>query len=87
MEDSNHPTLWFQDGNIVLRARSEEGSLLRFRVHQFMLAHHSPVFSDMFTLPNPAAADTYEGALAVDMPDKAEDLKGFLRVLYDPACV
>ena len=58
--------------------------MLQFRVHSFMLAHHSPIFSDMFALPSPSIADTYEGAPLVDMPDKAEDLADLLKVLYDP---
>ena len=49
-----------------------------------MLAHHSPIFSDMLTLPNPSVVDAYEGVPTVDMPDKAEDVEDLLKVLYDP---
>lgn len=41
-----HELLWFSDGNVILEAGKS-----RFRVHQSILAIHSSVFKDMFTLP------------------------------------
>ena len=39
---------WYEDGNIILTARRVE-----FRVFKGILANHSPVFRDMFSLPQP----------------------------------
>lgn len=41
---------WFNDGNIVLIARSAA-----FKVHKGQLARHSEVFSDLFLLPQPSS--------------------------------
>lgn len=43
---------WYSDGNIILVARDVE-----FRVFKGILAEHSPVFRDMFSLPQPAPAE------------------------------
>lgn len=48
-----------------------------------MLVLHSPVVADMFTFPHPAAVENYDGAPVVDMPDNAENLESFLKVLYN----
>ncbi|TDL17692.1 hypothetical protein BD410DRAFT_831408 [Rickenella mellea] len=81
----HHETLYFPAGDLVLAASLKnpghaDGSVL-FRVHKFMLAHHSPIFNDMFALPPVDTIETYDGANLVHMPDSAEDLEGLLRVL------
>ncbi len=40
--------LWFEDRTVILVARDVE-----FRVYKGLLADHSPVFRDMFSLPQP----------------------------------
>lgn len=88
-----HPTLYFPDGDIILcawRTSKPEGFEQLFRVHRFLLTHHSPVFATMFTLPLPGAAqqqgdEVYEGAPVVQMADRAEDLTGLLTLLYNPS--
>ena len=82
----HHSTLYYSDGNVVLSARSQDGSVQYFRVHHSVLSRHSPVLSDMFTMP-PVKDETYDGVLHVRMPDGAEDLASFLGVLYDPLYV
>ncbi|EIW80338.1 hypothetical protein CONPUDRAFT_73485 [Coniophora puteana RWD-64-598 SS2] len=80
-------TLYFFDGNIVIAAAigNEEG--LIFRVHKSLLSLHSPVFSDMFSIPaSPDGAlnpnDFFEGVPLVRMYDKAADVFDFLRIFY-----
>lgn len=83
MDDINHPSLWLDEGNIILRARSDNQQVIRFCVHRF-LAHHSPIFRDMFALPAPSDAETLGGLPVVDLQDKAEDVEVFLKALYTP---
>ncbi|TDL17683.1 hypothetical protein BD410DRAFT_794158 [Rickenella mellea] len=89
--DSNsnerHASLYFPDGDIVLFARlkaADSGHTI-FRVHRFMLSHHSVVFKDMFSLPPETTVETYDNAPLVHMRDAAEDLESLLSVLYNPA--
>ncbi|EIW57114.1 uncharacterized protein TRAVEDRAFT_76005, partial [Trametes versicolor FP-101664 SS1] len=72
---------WYSDGNIILVARDVE-----FRVFKGILAEHSPVFRDMFSLPQPPPAETLSSSTADDMcpvvhlSDSPEDLRHVLRV-------
>lgn len=92
--EQHHPTLYFEDGNVVLSALPQEGHRQFFRVHQSILCRQSPILADMFALPplkasgsKDALAETYDGVIHVEMPDSAEDLASFLHVLYDPLYV
>ncbi|KZT08652.1 uncharacterized protein LAESUDRAFT_811264 [Laetiporus sulphureus 93-53] len=87
----HHVALYFDDGNVVLSALSQEGRRQYFRVHQSILSRHSPVLADLFAMPplqsttsQTALEETYDGVVHVQMPDSAEDLASFLGVLYDP---
>ncbi|TFK85598.1 hypothetical protein K466DRAFT_664389 [Polyporus arcularius HHB13444] len=64
---------WYEDGTVILVARDVE-----FRVFKGILADHSPVFRDMFSLPQPP-----EAAMApypvVHVTDTPEDLRHLLR--------
>lgn len=71
---------WYSDGNIVLIAGSVE-----FRVYKGVLASHSPVFKDVFSLPQPQAAlpstpPSDEPCPVVHLPDSPGDLRHVLRV-------
>lgn len=73
---------WFEDGNIVLIARNIE-----FRVYKGILAKHSSVFQDMFSLPPPVAPESSRDTAApadacpvVHLSDSPEDLRHVLRV-------
>ncbi|TDL13444.1 hypothetical protein BD410DRAFT_903300 [Rickenella mellea] len=85
---TRHETLYLPAGDLVLSALSDlkDRGLVLFRVHKFMMAHHSSIFRDMFALPIPVEDfnESYDGASMVHIPDSAEDLEGLLRVLYDP---
>lgn len=76
---------WFEDGNIVLIARDVE-----FRVYKGILAKHSPVFADMFSLP-PVPAQVHpvsarditpaaETCSVVHLCESPEDLRHVLRM-------
>ncbi|KIP01846.1 hypothetical protein PHLGIDRAFT_325470 [Phlebiopsis gigantea 11061_1 CR5-6] len=73
------PDLWFTDGSVVLRA---DDAL--YRVYSGILSQASPVFRAMFGIPQPAyGSESYDGCPLVHMPDSAQDLRPFLRALYD----
>ncbi|KAI0742459.1 hypothetical protein C8Q80DRAFT_1188509 [Daedaleopsis nitida] len=67
---------WADDGNVVLVVRN-----VWFRVHKSVLAYHSPVIADMFSLPQPADAATSAAprdCSVVHLDDSPEDLRHFL---------
>ena len=49
-----HPTLWFEDGSIIIAANSKKHTLFTvtvlFKVHKSILAKHSQIFCDMFKI-------------------------------------
>jgi hypothetical protein len=49
-----------------------------------MLAEHSSVFADMFSMPLPPDEPTVEGCPIVCVSDAAKDWELFLEVLYNP---
>lgn len=72
---------WYDDGNIILIARDVE-----FRVYRGILAEKSPVFSDMFSLPQPPAGSSSAPAAVADgscpvvhLSDSPEDIRHMLR--------
>ncbi|KAF9819325.1 hypothetical protein IEO21_02213 [Rhodonia placenta] len=74
--------VWFSDGSVVLVADKTA-----FRVHATILAMHSEVFGDMFTMPQPSEADldaeTYDTCPVLRLQDSPVDLKHFLKSIYD----
>lgn len=72
---------WFDDGNVVLRVEST-----LFRVHRGILARHSPVFCDLFKLPQPPTEqeDVIEGCPIVELPgNKKDDWENVFTLIYD----
>ena len=73
-------TFWFEDGNVSLIARGTE-----FRVFKGVLAAHSPVFADMFSLPQPVPPEPCgtggPPVHVVHLDDSAEDFRHILRAL------
>ncbi len=71
---------WYSDGNIILVARDVE-----FRVYKGLLADHSSVFRDMFSLPQPLTDAPSSSALeestcpVVNLYDSPSDLRHVLR--------
>jgi hypothetical protein len=71
------------DADIILRASRCEVPR-KFRVHKVILSIASPVFKDMFAIPQPIpearfARDTIP---VIDVDDTPEDLEDFLRMIY-----
>ena len=71
------------DADIILRA-SRCDTPREFRVHKTILSVASPVFKDMFSIPQPASSTTPEGVTipVIDVDDTPEDLEVFLRIIY-----
>ncbi len=76
-----HP-LWFDDGSIVIIVENTG-----FRVHRTLLASHSEVFRQMFSLPQPEtpAEGLIEDCSIVRLAqDRVQDISVILSILYDP---
>jgi hypothetical protein len=75
------PDVWFQDGNIIIRAEST-----LFRVYGGMLSAQSTVFADMFSAPaQPGGGqELLDGCPVVDVHDRAADMCCLLRAMHDP---
>ena len=74
---------WFEDGTIILVVQNTE-----FRVYKGLLTEHSPIFRDMFSIPQTPASmssDEYVGTCPVVhlSGDSARDWRHLLR-LYMP---
>ena len=71
------------NADIVLRA-SRCDVPREFRVHKTILSIASPVFKDMFDIPQPDSSATSTGPTVpvVDVDDTPEELENFLRMIY-----
>ena len=70
------------DGDVILRAGADPNSKHVFRVHKFILSLASPVFKDMFALPQPPDQHDEHGLPIVDVSDPPESLDLILRLVY-----
>lgn len=72
------------DGDIILRAGTESDPKYDFRVHKLILSLASPVFKDMFAVPQPPDQTLNEQHQipVVDVPDPPEVLDTMLRFIY-----
>jgi len=71
------------DGDVILRATN--GTERRdFRVHKLFLSFSSPVFKDMFKIPQPSSAAA-DGVDVVDVTDPPRALELILRFIYPSA--
>ena len=71
-------------GDIILRAGPDPSSKRDFRVHKVILSLASPVFADMFGLPQPSDQNqSAEHQLPIiEVTDPSEVLDKFLRLIY-----
>ena len=71
------------NGDVILRTHSELDSVYDFHVHKIILSLASPVFSDMFSVPQPADRTTGEHQLQIiDTSDHPEVLDTLLQLIY-----
>ncbi|CAA7266007.1 unnamed protein product [Cyclocybe aegerita] len=75
-----HESLWLEDGNVILQAEDTQ-----FRVHRSMLARHSTIFKDIFSIPqqDQIMDPIVDGCPVVSLSDSAEDLEHILLIFYD----
>lgn len=71
------------DADVILRA-SRCDVPRQFRVHKTILSVASPVFKDMFSMPQPVSSATTPEATTpvIDLDDTPEDLENFLCMVY-----
>lgn len=72
-----------KDADVILRA-SRNDAPREFRIHKIILSIASPVFRDMFTIPQPTPQTSPEepSIPIIDVDDTPEDLELFLRMIY-----
>ncbi|KAH9856090.1 hypothetical protein C2E23DRAFT_810040 [Lenzites betulinus] len=73
-----HSDYWFDDGSIVVIAQDTG-----YKIHKSVLARHSEVFRDLFSLPQTSADDHLDGCPVVRITDASGDFSNLLRALYD----
>ncbi|KAI0700393.1 hypothetical protein C8T65DRAFT_697345 [Cerioporus squamosus] len=66
---------WFEDGTVILVAGDVE-----FRVYKGILATYSPLFKDMFSLPQPLQQDSNVPCPVVALTDPPGDVRHLLRM-------
>lgn len=74
--------LWYDDGNVVLVAGNRA-----FRIHRGVLSQHSPVFRDMFAVPQPTSDIAIGGRPVVRLQDDPLHLEFLLGAMYDRSYV
>ncbi|KDR77431.1 hypothetical protein GALMADRAFT_138543 [Galerina marginata CBS 339.88] len=72
---SQHPELWFEDGNIILQVQATQ-----FKVHRSVLSNQSEIFKDMLAVPQPPSLAECP---VVVLHDSALDVESVLLLLYD----
>jgi hypothetical protein len=77
-----HEIFWLYDGSIILCVQNT-----LFRVHQTILANHSEVFADLFTVPQPDGESMIEGCHVVHLHDDEKDFVDLLNAVYTPKYV
>ncbi|TFK98030.1 hypothetical protein BDV98DRAFT_573370 [Pterulicium gracile] len=75
------PRLWFAGGTLVFRAENTV-----YRLLPDILAACSPVFQDMFNVPQPSMQDSdgYEGLALIYMADKSDELTALFEAIFTP---
>ena len=73
------------DGNFIVMAGYRP--TIAFKCHQSVLANHSTIFADMFSLPPSPQTETYQGLFKVYLHDHPDDVRELLAILYYPTYV
>jgi hypothetical protein len=66
------------DADVILRS----SDLVDFRVRRSILATSSPLFGDLFSLPQPSDHEVLDGLPVVHLPEGAEVLNSLVTMLY-----
>ncbi|KLO13613.1 hypothetical protein SCHPADRAFT_827738 [Schizopora paradoxa] len=90
-DGERHPSLWLEDGNIIISAKSSETQkLVLFRVHKSILSRQSDVFAGLFSLPD-TLENYHDGGSGgvndvpiVHLQDDAEGITDLLNITYNP---
>ncbi|OJT06747.1 hypothetical protein TRAPUB_2400 [Trametes pubescens] len=84
-----HPDLYFDNGDVVLRAPiSSEGRILKYQlfcVRKVVLSAHSDVFCNLFADASENVGPAYDGKPLINMVDEATEVSHLLLYLYDPS--
>lgn len=83
VQSTTRSVIWLEDGNVVIQAETTQ-----FKVLRSLLAAHSSVFKDMFSMPQPPseAEGTVQGCPVVHVSDSAVDVAIVLRALFFRGC-
>ncbi|KAI0345877.1 hypothetical protein BDW22DRAFT_1353483 [Trametopsis cervina] len=75
---------WFEDGNIILLADSDESTAVAFKVHRGVLARQSEIFQSLFEVAQPPPdSETIEQCPVIRMHDIPVELSNLIKALYD----
>ena len=75
---TRHRDLWFEDGNVVVKADA-----LLFRLHRGVLSMHCEHFRSVLSVSSPLKLEQYDGlALIVLQEAQAMDAVHFLKAMY-----
>jgi BTB/POZ domain len=75
---ANHPTLYFGDGNVILRCQKTY-----FRVHRTLLTRNSPVFRDILAEHDRDNGEQFRGCILLTLDDDVDDMEQLLNRVYD----
>jgi hypothetical protein len=79
---TNHSSLYFSDGNVILLSPESPDHHIAFRVHRSILTKVSPVFEDLFSISTFDEMEMYEGVPFVYVTDGAPAMQRLLELVY-----
>lgn len=79
------PQLWFDDGDIVIKARCDSGNILCYKLYRDVLAVHAPVFLEFLDDILAREKDTMDNTPAVFVPETGWDTDWFLHGIHHPS--
>ncbi|KAF8235508.1 hypothetical protein L208DRAFT_1256765, partial [Tricholoma matsutake] len=74
---TNHPTLYFCDGNVILLCQKTY-----FRVHRTLLTRNSTVFREIL-VQRERVGDQFRGCILLTLDDDVDDMENLLNRVYD----
>jgi hypothetical protein len=79
----DHPTLYLEDGNVVIKCSS--GSKQLFRVHKSYLSRSSPVFQGILNTvgEEDVKPELFRDCQLLSLEDETEEIEAILNVMYN----